>query len=262
MKKYKGLILIIILLLGYVAAMYFVFNTSNSTTQSTKPNNSNNKVINKDYYMVVGDNGLYKYENNKFIKASKRNIESQSNMKIYVDNKFFGNYKMNYVATWNLLNDKSEFVSYNGNLLAISSDFDVVVKEYKTREIDDNDKVLLLKNYSINSFKYLTVNKVIDIDLDKNGEMDEVICLSSMEFSENVNNYYNLVILKYNNNIITIIDERGNDALAVYNITSIVNILNEKSDSIILKKIESYYGETQKVSNIIVRYKNDNYMID
>ena len=92
--------------------------------------------------------------------------------------------------------------------------------------------------------------------------MDEVICLSSMEFSENINNYYNLVILKFNNKIITLIDERGNDALAVYNITSIINILNENSDSIILKKTESYYGETQKVSNIIVRYKNDNYMID
>ncbi|MBE6158887.1 MAG: hypothetical protein E7159_03590 [Firmicutes bacterium] len=257
MKNIKGLIIAIVIFSIYGLVMYFVLG---KPEQGTTTNNTPTKTA--TYYMVVGESGIYKYEKNSFSKASKNTIEALNNMKVFVDNKYFGNYRLKYVAKWNLLNDKYEFVSYKGRLLAVSNDFEVVPREYTVREINDDDKYLLLQNYGISSFKYLTTNEVVDIDLDKNGVEDEIIVLSSMEDNDNINNYYNLVLIKYNNEVITLIDERKEDALYVYNINSIINILDNSNDSIILNKIEGYLAESSNVTNVIINYKNSNYVID
>lgn len=258
MKNIKGLIIAIVIFAIYGLVMYFVLGkpTQSTTTNNTTPTSS------KTYYMVVGESGIYKYEKNSFSKASKNTIEALNNMKVFVDNKYFGNYRLKYVAKWNLLNDKSEFVSYKGKLLAISNDFEAVPRDYTIREINDDDKLLLLQEYGISSFKYLTTNEVVDIDLDKNGVDDEIIVLSSMVDNDNINNYYSLVILKYNNEVITLIDERKEKAIYVYGINSIINFLDNSNDSIILDKIEGYYAENNKVTNVIINYKNNNYVID
>lgn len=258
MKNIKGLIIAIVIFSIYGLVMYFVLS---KPEQSTKTNNTT-PTSSKTYYMVVGESGIYKYEKDRFIKSNKNAIEALNNMKIFVDNKYFGNYRLKYVAKWNLLNDKSEFVSYKGKLLAVSDDFEVVPREYTVREINDDDKYLLLQNYGISSFKYLTTNEVVDIDLDKNGVEDEIIVLSSMVDNDNINNYYSLVILKYNNEVITLIDERKEKAIYVYDINSIINILDNSNDSIILDKIEGYYAESSNLSNVIINYKNNNYVID
>ncbi len=257
MKNIKGLIIAIVIFSIYGLVMYFVLS---KPTQSTSTNNTPSKNV--TYYMVVGESGIYKYDKNRFTRTTKNDIEALQNMKVYVDNKYYGNYRLKYVAKWNLLNDKYEFVSYKGRLLAVSNDFEVVPREYTVREINDDDKYLLLQNYGISSFKYLTTNEVVDIDLDKNGVEDEIIVLSSMEDNDNINNFYSLVIIKYNNEVITLIDERKEDALYVYNINSIINILDNSNDSIILNKIEGYLAESSNVTNVIINYKNNNYVID
>ncbi len=258
MKNIKGLIIAIVIFSIYGLVMYFVLGKPEQGTST----NNNTSISNKTYYMVVDDSGIYKYEKDKFSKTNKNSIEALQNMKVFVDDKYFGEYRLKYVAKWNLLNDKYEFVSYKGKLLAVSNDFEVVPREYTVREINDDDKYLLLQNYGISSFKYLTTNEVVDIDLDKNGVEDEIIVLSSMEDNDNINNYYSLVLIKYNNEVITLIDERKEDALYVYNINSIINILDNSNDSIILNKIEGYLAESSNVTNVIINYKNNNYVID
>ena len=258
MRNIKGLVIAIVLFAIYGLVMYFVLGkpeqgTSTSTSTPTKSTT---------YYMVVGESGIYKYEKDKFSITNKNSIEALQNMKVFINNKYYGNYRLKYVAKWNLLNDKYEFVSYKGSLLAVSDDFEVVPREYTVREINDDDKYLLLQNYGISSFKYLTTNEVVDIDLDKNGVEDEIIVLSSMVDNDNINNYYSLVILKYNNEVITLIDERKEEAIYVYDINSIINILDNSNDSIILDRIEGYYAESSDVTNVIINYKNNNYVID
>ena len=263
MNKTKGMIITIIMLLIYGLVMYFVLNNKSAQSTNTKSNDTSEKSkLTGTNYMVVGNNSIYKFENGKYKKANKSYIEALPNMKVYIDNKYFGSYKLNYVSTWNLLNDKSEFVSYKGSLLAISNEFDVNVRNYNVREINDDDKYLLLKDYGINSFKNLTVNKVVDIDLDNNDVMDEIICLSSMEISDNINSYYNLVLIKYNDKVITLIEERKDKALYVYDIVSIINTFNNSNDSIIFEKIDGYYADETSVTNFIAKFENDNYVID
>ena len=268
MKINKGIIIGVIILALYGLVMYFVVGGKSQSTNTNSNNNGNNNnnnngsVSKEKYYFIVGNEKNYLYYNGKFSKTSKGNIESLSSMKVYIDNKYLGNYKMNYVATWNLFDENINIVTYKGDLLAFSNNLDAEVREFNVREINDDDKYELLSKYSINTFKYLTTNKVVDIDLDKNGIMDEVICLSSMEPSDNVNNYYNLVLLKYNNEFVTLVDERKDNATYVYDIYSIVNLLNSSNDYIIIKKIEGLISDDTKIDYSIIKYENDNYVID
>jgi hypothetical protein len=261
MKKNKGLIIGIIILIIYGLVMYFVFNKS----QSTKPSNNENKnqkiEIKDNYYLVLGDDTVLKYTSKGFINTKKSNIQDLPDLKVFINNKYLGNYKMNYVSTWNLLDSNGKYVSYKGHLIAVSNDFDVVVRNTSFRSMNDEDKKMIFQNYGINSYGNLTNNMVADIDLDKNGEMDEIICLSSMD-DRDTKTHYNLLIIKYNNQIETLINEKNEKAKSVYGLESIINVMNSSNDTIVLSKIDNYMGDNEVKSHVVVSYKNDNYVID
>ena len=264
MKKYKGLIIFVVILAVYGLIMYFVFSNGNdsNTNSNNKPNNNNSTTVKEEKYLVINNTSNLNYSDGKFTDVKISVIEALDNLKVYVNNNFYGNYKLKYVSNWNLFDKKDEFVNYNGNLLAFNDNFNIKVRKYKIRQIDDNDKVFLINNYNLNSFEYLTTNEVVDIDLDNNGIVDEIICLSSMEESNNIKNYYNIIVLKLNNEKITLIEEREQDATYVYSINSIINIEDNEFDSIILSRVEGYISESPKTTNLIYNYKNNNYVID
>ncbi|MBR1416305.1 MAG: hypothetical protein IJ572_00615 [Bacilli bacterium] len=264
MKKYKGLIIFVLLLGVYGLVMYFIFNEKNTVADSKQKENKTveNKTSQNDYYLVIGNSSFLKYQNNSFVNTSLNSIENVNLFKVFIDNKYFGNYKLKYGGDWNLFNDKEEYVNYEGNLLAASSNLEFTVKNFSIREINDEDKIYLINNYNLNTFNYLTSNQVVDIDLDSNGQIDEIICLSSMEESESINNYYSLLIIKLNGKYHTLIDERGENSNYVYEILSVVNFFNNMQDSIIVSRLEGYISENPKTTNLIVNYKNNNYTID
>ena len=116
--------------------------------------------------------------------------------------------------------------------------------------------------FHLNTFEYLTTNNVLDFDLDHNGQKDEIIVLSSMEESENVNNYYNLVVLIFNGEVKTLIEERGLDATYVYSLVSDINMFDNTHDSFIISKLEGYISENPTKTNLVYSFKNNEYMID
>ena len=266
MKKIKGFIILIIILGVYGLILFFAFGNKEDNNQNDNNNNNNSQqnIKNKeDKYIVVGNFANLNYSHGLFSKAKVKKIEKIEKYKVYVNNKYYGDYKLKSGGNWNLFDKNDEYINYNGNLLAYSSNFNVKVRNnYKIREIDEKDKVFLINSYNLSTFSNLTINQAIDIDLDNNGEDDEIICLSSMEESNNDSSYYNIFVIKLNNEVTTLIEEREDDAKYVYSIFGIINIEDSKNDSIIIKKVEGYYSENPKVSSLISNYKNDKYMID
>ena len=151
---------------------------------------------------------------------------------------------------------------YDGKLLAVTDNLNAKVRNFEIREINNSDKVLLINKYDINTFSYVSTNEVVDIDLDNNGIMDEIICLSSMQESDNKNNHYNIVLVKLNDEIIPIIEEKKNDAIYVYNIYSVINIFDRECDNIIISRTENYDSEEPIVKEFIYQCKNNQYMIE
>ena len=264
MKKYKWLVIIVIILGIYGLVLYFAFgNKKDNESNNSSSSNNSSEVKKEDKYLVLDNISNIHYNNIDYSNAKIKRIEELDKLKVYVNNNYYGDYKLKNAGNWNLFDKNDEFVNYNGSLIAFSENFNIKVRNnYKIREINEKDKVLLMNKYNLSTFEYLTTNEVIDYDLDNNGVMDEIICLSSIEESNNPKNYYNVVMLKLNDEVIPLIEERENNAKYVYSIFSILNIENNKYDSIILTKTEGYISENPKVSSIIYNYKNDKYVID
>lgn len=261
MKKYKGLIIFSAILVVYAIVMYIVFNDNNKViVKNNEDTNTSEK--NQTYYLVINNYANYKYQNNKFTIVKNKTIESLDELKVYVNNKYYGNYTLKYGNKWNLLNSKGEFVNYSGNILAFSKDFNINVKDIKIRSINDEEKFDIISNYKISSFNYLTNNQVIETDLNNDGNNDKIICLSSMEESNNINNYYNLVVVNINDSYQTIIEEKGQNANYVYEILSVLNILNSNSDTIIISRVEGLLSESPNYNILMANYENEKYTID
>ena len=261
MKRYKGLIIVLIILLGYFLLMYFLFNGKSSELNNNQNNNINNQNSdNNEYYFVINNNN-YKYKDNKIISTKKEEIESIKEYNVFIDNNYKGKFSLKYGGRYNLFNEKLEYVDYSGSLLAYQSNFNVVVRNINIREIQEQDKIFLINNYDLNTFDYLVTNQVVDIDLDSDGREDQIICLSSLKESDKITNYYNLVIVKLNDKIYKLVDERGQNTLGRYAITSVINILDNEVDSIIITRVD---GESERANykDFIYQYKNSNYVID
>lgn len=264
MKKYKGIIILVIILLVYSLIMFFLFSSKEegqnlideiNDSLSTKTNEKNN------YYLVT-DNSEYEYYYKSFKRTSISTIEKQEKFKIYVNNKEFGEYKLKYATVWNLFDKENNFQMYDGKLLALTSNMNAKVRDVTIREINDSDKVMLINNYNLKTFNYISTNEVVDIDLDNNGVMDEVLCLSSMQESDDSNNHYSVVVVKLNNELITLVEEKGDNAIYVYNIYSIMNIFGRDYDNIIISRTSGYDTDEPKTEELIYQYKNNQYVIE
>ena len=263
MKKYKGFVIFVIILGIYGLVMYFVFGNKEQTDDNNQNNNGQtNNVSSERKYLIIGNDSRLEYKNGQFDTAKIKDIENLDKLTVYINNKYYGDYKFKNAGSWNLFDENDEYVNHNGSLIAFSSNFNIKVRNYKTREIDEKEKVFLINNYNISTFSNLTTNEVIDFDLDNNGVEDQIICLSSMEDSNNAKNYFNIVLLKLNNEKTALIEEREEDAKAVYSIYGIINFDDSQNDSIILTKTIGYVSESPKVSNLIYNYKNGQYVID
>ena len=263
MKKYKGFIIFIIILGIYGLVMFFVFGNKGDNNENTNLNNKNSNKVKENKYLVIDNISNLNYSDGVFSRVKNKEIEKAEKFKVYVNNKYYGDYKLKNVSSWNLFDKNDEFVNYNGDLLAFTDNFNIKVRNnYKIRELDEKDKVYLINNFSLNSFSNLVVNEVVDYDLDDNGVMDQIINISSIDENDNINNNYSIIVLTLNNEKTTLIDERVENAKYVYSIFGIINIDNNEKDSIILTKTEGYISESPKVSSLIYNYKNDKYMID
>ena len=263
MKKYKGIIIFGAIMLIYSLVMFSLFYSKEDNNKPIdKIDNENKTPLKNDNYYLVTDNSNFKYYNMSFNKASISSIEQQNKFNVYVNNKKLGDYKLKYAAVWNLFDEDNNFQMYDGKLLAVTDNMNAKVRDIKIREINDSDKVLLINKYNLNTFSYISTNEVVDIDLDNNGVMDEIICLSSMQESDNSNNHYSIVLVKLNNEIVPIIEERGSDAIYVYNIYSVINIFDREYDNIIISRTEGYDSDEPFVSDLIYQCKNNQYVID
>ena len=260
MKKSKGIIILIVVLLIYSLIMFFLFS---STQEIKNPiDNISKKETKENKYYLVTDNSEFEYYYNSFKKISTYNIEKQDKFNIYVNNKMLGEYKLKYGTTWNLFDENSNFKMYNGKLLAITNNLNPKVRDFKIREINEKDKELLINQFVVQTFDYISSNEVVDIDLDNNGIEDEIICLSSMQESEDSNNHFNVVVIKLNNEIITLIEEKGDSALYVYNIYAIINIFDRVQDNIIISRTEGYDSDEPEINEFIYHFENQQYVIE
>lgn len=267
MKK-KGLLVIVLLLILYTIAMIIFFRGNDNSFDDVSNDDSINdsNIINDNItkYLIISNVSTWSLKNNKWKKVPSAIIEkNKSHYKIYAGNSYIGEYNLRFANNWNIFNDKDEFIDYDGKLFAFSNNFDIKLLRFNSMELTEEDEDFVNDNYGKKDFNMLYSNEVINIDLDNNGEIDKIICLSNNdEDFDNKDDFYNLVFVKLNDKIYNIIDENKDNSntleLPIYEIERVFTY--ESDIYIVIKKIIGIESEGPSYYNYLYKFNGNQFV--
>ena len=251
-KKNKIIIVIIIILVIYFIIMNFLFRKDSNTNQ----------------FMVIDNNLSLRYSNGTYYKVERKSIEDSSEyFKTYIDNKYYGKYRLKYGTVWNLFDKDDNFKSYNGYLFATNMDLDI--HDIDSRSLNEEEKEIIRNNYDINNFNFLFTDNVIDIDLNNDGKLDKLVCLTNSHYLdlsnvyiENYNdkNNYSILFAIINDKIIKIKDVIGEVDVPIYDIKLIYNFKNDKNINILLEETHNPLGDSQVIIDNVYKYSRGKFV--
>ena len=173
MKKDKKAAIFILIFLIAGAIIFFL-------TIGVDLINSNENII------IIGDSGGFKKINNsRWVRINTRDelkslSSNVSKFNIYVDNSYFGKYKLFYDDKWYLFKNGNTPVNYNGNMLALSGSIKYKIANFTTHDIEDKTYVnRVLKENNISEDSILTYSYYTDIDLNNDGVLERIYTISN-----------------------------------------------------------------------------------
>ena len=256
-KKNKVMIIIISIILIYAVFMIFFLKKDTENKKNTNPSDNPNT-----YYLLVNNISNWSYNNSKWSSVTNSDITKvNATYKAFVNNNYLGEYKVLYGTKWNLVDNDNNIVIYNGNLIAYSNDFNINISHTSARKINSDDEKIIKEQYSFANLSDLTENEVYDIDLDNNGTKDEIVCLSNVGSTSSLTSYFNLLFVKYNDNVKTIISENIKPENMLDSKTYFISLIANVDKSAVSSVIVGYkYGsEAGKPGNILYSYQNNNF---
>ncbi len=249
MKKWQVVVSIICLILCVISLIFAAIYKKNQNS--------------KDAYFILDNNTNYEYSASKgFSIVDDSEIQSLNLLfNTYENGQYIGDYYFSKVNSWNLFDKKSEYKSYNGHLFAYHGKMDLKVDNIKSRNINEEEKILISNKYGIYNFDYLFTNQVYEVDLNNDEVIDKIICVSNNSVDMDTRDMYNLIIFVIGDEIKTIIKELNVTTASVYSVKNIFNINNNVYKYIVIESIDNYNGdiESYKVTDMIYEYKKGNY---
>ena len=268
-KKIGILVVIGIFLVGITLFALVLANNENTNNPNSpnSPSNPSNPSIPIDPntptydYVIIDNTDMWRFNNNSFRRINDY-IENDDLYNVYINNNYYGEYNLKYGTTWNLFKN-NQFTSYDGNLFAFSKGININVKNKEINNITstEKDEIRSLLNNNIIDFDNLSVNEMMMVDLDSNGETDKIVSISNINI-ESLNSYFNLVYVVLNGEVSTLINTsiKPEDMLnaPMYNLNYVININNDYYDSIILKV--RYFSVSETAHNILFQYQNNRFV--
>lgn len=222
------------------------------------------KKENKNYekfYMVIDNVANLMYTDNSWFYTTSFEVEKQTNYETYSYNNYLGKNNLEYVNAWNLFDKNKNFVNYKDSLFAYSDKFNIKKINTNIRNITEIEKQEIISNFHYDDFNYLLSNEVIDIDLDDDGVMDKIVCVSNTNENKNLKNkYYNLIYIKLNDKIIKVINENSKnyDILRtdIYDLSYFFSL--DKTKYFIIKKTNNVISDSLTEEISLYNYTNIN----
>ena len=198
MKKSNKIIIIILVILIIYFLILFLFLGGSKRVSREK----NQNVI------ILGQSTIWTYSKNIWtnvtLSETKENLNWQE-YNVYIDNKKLGKYYLWHDENkWYLFDKDRKPKNYNGDLLAYKSNFDMKIKNFEEKNIEDYtyiEQVLKNNNIELDNINY-TVNSQIDIDIDNDGEEETFYVVSNALSLENTDGQiFSIVIMVKDNKI-------------------------------------------------------------
>ena len=168
-SRYK---VITIILVVYLVVFFLIYGLSNIK-------NGQRKLT-----LLVGDNTVWDYSNRSWLNITREerldSLNSQE-YKVFLDNKYFGEYSMWYDDNkWYAFNSNKTAVKMEGELIAYKANYDLKIKEFETKENNNNTYVhQVLKDNNLSTSSQMTVNNVVNFDIDADGVEEQFYVISN-----------------------------------------------------------------------------------
>lgn len=213
------------------------------------------------FYMVIDNVANLMYVNNSWSYTNSSLIEKYGNYETYSYNNYLGKNSLEYVNTWNLFDKDKNFVNYKESLFAYSDNFNIKKINTSIRNITDVEKQEIISNFHYDDFNYLLSNEVLDIDLNNDGIMDKIVCVSNVNENKNLSDkYYNLIYIKLNDKIIEVVNQNSKNynilRTDIYDLSYFFSYQKEKY--FIIKKTNLAISDSASEEIIMYNYTNIN----
>lgn len=168
-SRYK---VITIILVVYLVVFFLIYGLSNMK-------NGQRKLT-----LLVGDNTVWDYSNKSWLNITREETLDSLNWeeyKVFLDNKYFGEYSMWYDDNkWYAFNSNKKAVKMEGELIAYKANYDLKIKEFETKENNNNTYVhQVLKDNNLSTSSQMTVNNVVNFDIDADGVEEQFYVISN-----------------------------------------------------------------------------------
>ena len=216
--------------------------------------------------LIIGDNTIWQLDEKKWYNIVNNKDMGNLNWQeftVFVDNEKLGNYKIVYDDKWYLFDKKRNPISYSGNLIAYSANYEMKVKNFSQEKISDYTKVNeVLSENNITANQELTSNTLISVDIDNDG-IDEKIYVAGNVFPMETDPEYifSVVFMEKNDIIYPIyksIEKNKNFNGCKPYINSIIDVDDDNKYEIILSC--SQYS-TEGTIDMLYRFNNDKFSI-
>lgn len=200
MKKIRRYIILIVLLVIYFIAMYFLF-AKDEIKQS-----ENTMTI------LVGNNTIWNYSNKKWMNITSSASIKNLNWKeftVYLDNKEYGNYLLWHDDKWYLFDKNKKAVNAEGTLIAYKANYKIKVSDFQTEPITDYTYVhQVLKDKNLSTSSLFTTAEKVSFDIDNDEIIEDFYIISNIfatEFTPDTN--FSIVFMVKNDTIYYIYDD-------------------------------------------------------
>jgi hypothetical protein len=138
----------------------------------------------RELTLLVGDNTVWDYSNKSWLNKTREETLDSLNWqeyKVFLDNKYFGEYSMWYDDNkWYAFNSNKTAVKMEGELIAYKANYDLKIKEFETKENNNNTYVhQILKDNNLSTSSQMTVNNVVNFDIDADGVEEQFYVISN-----------------------------------------------------------------------------------
>lgn len=171
MRKKSTYIILLVIMIVFLLVMFLLFGRDNF-------------IKNKyETTLIVGDNTTWVYRNKRWT-----NITSESGIhelewkkyKVFQDNKSLGNYYLWHDDRWYAFDDDRNAITVDGEFLAYSSNVDVKVLDFKSKQITNESYIyqVLNENGFSESSKF-TSEYYTTVDIDSDGVEEDFYLISN-----------------------------------------------------------------------------------
>lgn len=186
----------------------------------------------KDYkptegYLIVSNLGGF------YCNSSVCNLQDVREMKLdgkkidtYQKNRFIGTYELQYLSKWNFLENGS-WSQITGDFLGVEESLNAKVLDFTYEEFSSSDYEIIedvLKKHEVNYYKYLDSSEVMVVDLDGNGELDRIFCISNQVDTGPQDEYFSAFFVLLNGNVLEVEFGKTDEIFTIpfYNLFSIL----------------------------------------